>query len=460
MRNKVISFELNEQTFTKLVEFAVPRGIHKTDIIKALIERSDIKIDVQQYKPIKHNTKIKKRHSVQVSMPDEILTKINNMSLQNNITNSEIVNQLVTQADLNSMSFRGKKHELLYFMLNEQTFNKIGEFAVPRGIVKTDIIKALIEKLDIKIDLQQYDPIKRNKQGRRKKYRVGVLMSEELQTKIKNIRLHKHTTNSEIVNQLIMQADLNSMHFKVKREKQGNKNIIGINLDATRNRKIQEFALVHGYYVSEVIRAMVKKSSVKIKDIRNRGEVIDHSKQKGKIDLTRIVLMLPKPLLLKLRKMSLHNKASCSEIVRVLIDRTDLDSLKIKTKIRTGKTLKIAIKLDNFTNKKIREFSAMNNVSISEIGRVLIDNSDLKINARRFSSIAAYVKKHGRVSIHSTVMWLTKELLDKIKEARAHYETSHSEILRILIREADLNSMTFRTRKRMKYGRKNRRNRY
>jgi hypothetical protein len=103
----------------------------------------------------------------------------------------------------------------------------------------------------------------------------------------------------------------------------------------------------------------------------------------------------------------------------------------------------------------------MNDVSISEIGRVLIDNSDLKVNARKFSSIPAYVKEHGkRVSIHSTAIWLTKELLDKIKEARAHYETSHSEILRILIKEADLNSMTFRTRKRMKYGRKNRRNRY
>ena len=56
----------------------------------------------------------------------------------------------------------------------------------------------------------------------------------------------------------------------------------------------------------------------------------------------------------------------------------------------------------------------MNNVSISEIGRVLIDNSDMRVNERKFSSIVAYIKKHERVSIHSTAIWLTKKLLDKI----------------------------------------------
>jgi hypothetical protein len=344
------------------------------------------------------------------------------------------------------------ERKFLNISLNEPAYKKISEFAVPRGISKVDVVRTLIEKSDIKIDVQKYKLIKRKRsKNRRRVHKIQVLMSEELLIKMNNMKLHNNISNSEIVNQLIMQADLNSMSFKAKREKQ-KKKIILVRLDAATHRKIKEFTLFYGFNVSEVVRLLIKKSSIKIKDIRNKGEVLDHSKQKGKIDAITILLILSKQVLEKLRKMSLQNKASCSEILRILIDRTDLESLKIKPKIKPERTMRILMRLDNFTNKKIKEFSTRSNVSLSEIARVLIDNSDLKLNARNFGAIIMHSKEKGELNNHKSQAWLTEELLDKIKEAALHYDTSYSEILRILIKEADLYSMSFRTRAEIGYG--------
>ena len=343
------------------------------------------------------------------------------------------------------------ERKFLNITLNEPAAKKISEFAVPKGISKVDVVRTLIEKSDIKINVQKYKTIKHNKKGRGRGHKSQVIISEKLQTKINSMRLHNNISNSEIVNQLVMQADLNSMSFKVKREKQ-KKKIILVRLDAATHRKIKEFTLFYGFNVSEVVRLVIKKSSIKIKDVRNKSDVLNNSKQKGKIDAITILLILSKQVLEKLRKMSLQNKASCSEILRILIDRTNLESLKIKPKIKPERTTKILMRLDNFTNKKIKEFSTRSNVSLSEIARVLIDNSDLKLNARNFGAIVMHSKEKGELDNHKTSARLTEELLDKIKEAALHYDTSYSEILRILIKEADLDSMSFRTRDEIGYG--------
>jgi hypothetical protein len=351
------------------------------------------------------------------------------------------------------------KNKNFYIELDEQTFKKLNKFAIPKGIVKNDVIRTLIDKSNIKIDVQKYKSIKKNKNNKEKEYTTKIVMPDELRKKLNNMRLHNNITCNEIVNQLVMQADLNSMRFRIKGENQ--KFIaMAIDLDVTTNRKIKEFALVHGLYVSQVIRALIQKSSMKIKDVRNKVDIINHSKQEGKVDVTNITPILSKKLLVKLRKMSLQNKTSCSEIIRNLIDRTDLESLKIKSKIKIMPIWKIrmGMYLDDMTNNKIRDFSKMNDVSLAEIVRVLIDNSDMKFNARNYGTIV----KHGKekqVNKRMTLISLTQELFDKIDEAKSRYHTTYSEIIRILIREADLNSISFMTRAEMGYGRINKRNR-
>ena len=351
MRNKTLHIKLDKQTFQKINECAVTKCISMAHVMKTLVERSDIKINLQQYETIENNKKDRRReYVIRMVLSEELLTKMNNMRLHNNIYYNEIVTQLVMQADLNSMTFRGMQHKVLNIKLYEQIFKKINKFTVIRGISLTNVIKTLVEKSNIKIDVQQY----KTRHNKRRRKGCQVSMSGELLTKMNNMRLHNNITYNEIVNQLVMQADLNNMHFRAKREKE-KIGLITVSLDATTDTKIRKFISVRGLYLSQVIRALIKKSSIKITELRNKIDVINNSKQKDKIDLTTIVLILPKPLLIKLRKMSLKNGASCSEIIRVLIDRTDLDSLKIKTKIRTGETLKIPIKLDDFTNKKTRK---------------------------------------------------------------------------------------------------------
>jgi hypothetical protein len=62
-----------------------------------------------------------------------------------------------------------------------------------------------------------------------------------------------------------------------------------------------------------------------------KGENILNAKQKGKVNKSTINACVTKETINKLDKMRIENNASCSEIMRCLIEETDLSKLKFKT---------------------------------------------------------------------------------------------------------------------------------
>ena len=106
---------------------------------------------------------------------------------------------------------------------------------------------------------------------------------------------------------------------------------VGVILDAPTHKKTREFAVLNNVSQSEIIRVLIEKAPLKI-DVRKIGSIILDAKKKGKINKYTIKLLLPEKLDLKLKKMSLTNDTSFSEIVRQLITNTDLNNLTYKTR--------------------------------------------------------------------------------------------------------------------------------
>lgn len=106
----------------------------------------------------------------------------------------------------------------------------------------------------------------------------------------------------------------------------------------------------------------------------------------------------------------------------------------------------IAAMLDNNSYKKIKEFSVMNNISQSEIVRVLLNKIPLKINARDIGTVIQEAKEKGKVNKKSIQIYITDELVVKLRKMILLNNTSYSEIIRYVISTTDFSSMTFKTK--------------
>ena len=109
------------------------------------------------------------------------------------------------------------------------------------------------------------------------------------------------------------------------------------------------------------------------------------------------------------------------------------------------KSLKLQARLDNEAFDKIKSFAVLNDTSQSEIVRVLIEKSNVKINVRNRKTITDEAKKKGTVNTNLITVDLTDKLLLKIKNMRLKNNTSYSEIIRQLIHNTDFSKLTFKT---------------
>ena len=107
--------------------------------------------------------------------------------------------------------------------------------------------------------------------------------------------------------------------------------LLGIVLDSQTYKKMKEFAVLNKISYSEIARVLLKKSPIKI-DARDTKAVQNDAKQKGRLNTLPAKLLLSESLDLKLRKMSLENNTSFSEIVRCLINNADFNSFTFRTK--------------------------------------------------------------------------------------------------------------------------------
>ena len=69
----------------------------------------------------------------------------------------------------------------------------------------------------------------------------------------------------------------------------------------------------------------------------------------------------------------------------------------------------VNVRLDAVTFDKIKEFTVMNNVSQSEIVRVLLEKSPLKINTRNNKTVTIEAKQTGKTNTRLFKMYLNWE---------------------------------------------------
>ena len=103
--------------------------------------------------------------------------------------------------------------------------------------------------------------------------------------------------------------------------------------------------------------------------------------------------------------------------------------------------------LEAVTHRKLINFAFEKNLAKSESVRVLIKNDPLEINARnrRDTFVDSLKGKRNKNSIREGI-YLSDEVLDKLKKLRINNDASAGEIIRQLISATDLNTLKFKTK--------------
>ena len=108
----------------------------------------------------------------------------------------------------------------------------------------------------------------------------------------------------------------------------------------------------------------------------------------------------------------------------------------------------IHARLDAEISKKLKIFSVMNNISYSEVIRVLLRKSKLKDikNKTRDSKKIDSDAKSGKTNIFSCYVYPSDEVVLKLKKLHIETGASYSEIIRQLIANTDLDKLKFKTK--------------
>jgi 16S rRNA U516 pseudouridylate synthase RsuA-like enzyme len=109
-----------------------------------------------------------------------------------------------------------------------------------------------------------------------------------------------------------------------------NKLLMGVILDNSTYKKIREFSIINKFSINEIIRTLLEKTEIHI-DTRNIKTIISDAKEKGKINKQQVQITLTEKLQVKIRKMALANDASFSEIIRCLIQNADFSKMTFRT---------------------------------------------------------------------------------------------------------------------------------
>ena len=98
----------------------------------------------------------------------------------------------------------------------------------------------------------------------------------------------------------------------------------------------------------------------------------------------------------------------------------------------------IRVRLDDKSYKKLKEFSVMNTISQSEIVRVLLKKTNIKIDVRNRRAVILDAFNHGQKNARLVQFYVPEQLFMKLKKMNLENEASYSEIIRQLINIADL----------------------
>lgn len=109
------------------------------------------------------------------------------------------------------------------------------------------------------------------------------------------------------------------------------------------------------------------------------------------------------------------------------------------------KTMQVRVNLPTY--KKLQEYAVRNYISVSEIFRVLISNSNIKIDSTRNKTtvISQARKSKELVNSRMVMLWLNEKLILKMREMKLANDASYSEIARCLVDSADFKKLKFKT---------------
>ena len=104
------------------------------------------------------------------------------------------------------------------------------------------------------------------------------------------------------------------------------------------------------------------------------------------------------------------------------------------------------IRLDAVINKKLKVFAVMNDVSYSEIVRVLLLKSKLKIKTRDKKTVIIDGQQTENKNVVRCGLYLNDDEVMKLKKMHIENNASYSEIIRQLIANTDLDKLKFKTK--------------
>jgi len=329
--------------------------------------------------------------------------------------------------------------------LDTEAFDKLRQFRLENHVKMSDIIQSLVNVSNTELkgvrslknilsDAQHDMTAGRNK--------IVLRFNKTITDKLNSIKLENNSSLSEIVRCLIKQTDFSKLQFE-------DKCIPGkmsVRLDSDVYRKLKEFSVKNFISQTEIVSTLIKTSSIKISPVE--GVSSDKKVSGNKRGLIQIYL--DEESFSKLKKMRVENSMSNSKIISNLIKMAILEVYHFKSKAMMYKKGNYEIKytsvgLNNDIYSKIREYSNKNKVSMSKILRVLVGRSDvlLKTNPKKY--VRLYSKKNKNTVHASVLFYLNQKLLDKLALMRLKNDASFSEIINILVDEADFKKMKFRT---------------
>ena len=359
-------------------------------------------------------------------------------------------------------------------IFDEKTNKKIKDFCIKNEVSQSEILRVLIERSSIKINVKSKSEINRAARGGlRNTLSTRFFVSQKTLDKLEKMCEKNNASYSEITRRLVDFADLESIPFRTLREMRAEAKgrdiadkyvyrrlAYGIKLDTTldysTNEKIKDFALANNTIPSEILRVLLERSPIKI-DVKSRKEITKDAFD-GKPHNIPTHFCLPEKLVKKLENMRIENRTSYSELVRRLIETSDLNKIKFRSineifptlaKSKSKKKLqknpiklrRIRTMLRDSTHKKLQDFVAKNNVTSSEVLRVLANDLDMKTSKEKYN-LFKYPKTKN-VGKNINIFCMTEETYNKLKKAYMTSQKTYSEIIGKIIDNADLESMTF-----------------
>jgi len=333
--------------------------------------------------------------------------------------------------------------------VNEETYRKLKLLSVENRIEMSDIVRVLINSSSIKVsDVRSKGHVVKDvHNGISSKKMIIVNLDSDTTNKLIKMKLKNNASYPEIIRCLIKGADFSKLNFVEDNNSERN---VTVFLDDSSYRKIKDFGTMNFISLHEIVEVLIKSSDIKVKNIEDVSEL--YKRSKSRICKHSVAFYLSEELYIKMRRMRIKNGATNSKIIRNLVKNGDLDKLKFKSKssnyIRKERDIatrkRVSIQLYNNTYRKIKTFGAKNNISIAEIMRVLVENSSINVNVRTKSQVIIDSSRKN-IKLINVVIYPDKKLLQKINLMIVKNNSTASEILRVLIDNADFKKMKFRT---------------